>query len=358
MTEEAVIQEAGYPGEISNLYPPLDLRHLKHLTDASGIIQHAYFTIPNRRTGYCVDDNSRALLVALQCYAKSRDPDLLRLASTYLSFMRYAHLPDGRFHNFVAYDQSFLDAVGSEDCQGRAVWALGYAATDEFAPASITKPANEMFLQALRWVPSINSPRARCYALMGLQYYLSRGGDVPSAKEIASAHGDFLLELLKRNSSPGWTWFEDRLTYANAVLPTGLICAATISEDERYGSAALAALDFLAEVTVRNGILEPVGSNGWYIKRRRRARFDQQVIDAADMVIASLAAYRWSGKSRYRELARTSFDWFFGRNVHNVWLYDPASGGCYDGLTPAGLNQNQGAESIVCYLLAYTEYVP
>ncbi len=128
MTEEAVIQEAGYPGEISNLYPPLDLRHLKHLTDASGIIQHAYFTIPNRRTGYCVDDNSRALLVALQCYAKSRDPDLLRLASTYLSFMRYAHLPDGRFHNFVAYDQSFLDAVGSEDLPGQGclgAWLRG-----------------------------------------------------------------------------------------------------------------------------------------------------------------------------------------------------------------------------------------
>lgn len=338
-------------------HPPLDLRHLRHLTDASGIIQHAYYTIPNRRTGYCVDDNARALLVALQHHARTGDAESLRLASTYLSFMRYARLPDGKFHNFAAFDQGFLDAVGSEDCQGRAVWALGHAAVDQYAPASITGPAMDMLKQALQWVPTIFSPRARCYCLLGLEGYILGGGP-RTVLDVVRTHAEFLVSALHHHSTEGWTWFEPVLAYANAVLPAGLLAAASVCEEDRYADAALTALDWLAEVTVRDGVLEPIGSNGWYRRGRRRARFDQQVIDVADMVLAARAAYRITGKRCYLDLAELSFQWFSGRNVHGVAVYDPASGGCYDGLTPHGLNQNQGAESIVCYLLAHMAHVP
>jgi uncharacterized protein YyaL (SSP411 family) len=342
----------------SLLYAPLDMRHLKQLTDASGIIQHGHYSIPNRRTGYCVDDNARALLVALEHHRRTLDPESLRLASTYLSFIRYAQISGGQFHNFAAYDQSFLDDVGSEDCQGRAIWALGVASAAGFAPPTITEAANHLFEEAARHIPKLISPRARSYAMLGLEHHIERSDSATPARDLAADHGERMLTLLKRHSAPGWNWFEPVLAYANAILPLGLISAARICEEPKLAEVALSALDFLMEVTIQDGVLQPVGNNGWYRMGRRRARFDQQVIDAADMVLACLAAHRWSWREQYLEAAKTSFEWFFGRNVHGLPLYDPASGGCCDGLTPRGVNQNQGAESIVCYLLAHMAYIP
>ena len=106
--------------------PPFDLTHLKRLTDDTGLIQHAKYIVPDRHTGYCLDDNSRALMLCAWAYSLLRGEDAKELISTYFSFTHFMQNPDGRFRNFMDYQRHFLDETGSDDAFGRALWALGY----------------------------------------------------------------------------------------------------------------------------------------------------------------------------------------------------------------------------------------
>ena len=330
--------------------PKLD--HLARMTDGTGMIQHAVYSLPDRATGYTTDDNARALVAALKVYETAGSGLALRLAETYLGFLIHAQLPCGRFHNLMGYDRRFLDRVGSEDSIGRAVWGTGYACSSR-AGVRLGLAAARVLERALPWLTELEAPRARAFAALGLYHYLSACTADRTALATLHALADSLVESLRCSSVGQWRWFEDTLTYSNAIMPTALLRAYARAGDRGHLEAGLGALEFLTRHLWRDGYLKLVGHAGWYPRGGSPAEFDEQPVDAADMVQAYAAAYSVTGDPAHHDLALAAMDWFFGRNALGLPLYDPGTGGCYDGLTPTGVNLNQGAESLVSFLLAH-----
>jgi len=332
-------------------YPAFRLDHLRALTDSTGLIQHAIYSIPNRKTGYSIDDNARALMVVLEHIDRTEDSQALHLASTYLSFLHYAQTPSFRFHNFMAYDQTFLDKEGSEDSFGRTLLACGFALGSR-VHENIKRVARELLDNSIRWVPTLASARSRAYAIQAL-YYAHRAEPERDRLPLLMQVADSLAEMFERNAHSEWVWFEPFLTYCNGLLPHTLFLAYELTEKPSYLQVAKRSLDFLIQNVMVGGVLQPIGSDGWYIRGQERAWFDQQPVDAASMVSACVAAAEISGEKSYSEVATAAFDWFFGANVLREPLYDPVTGGCFDGLQPDRLNLNQGAESTLSYLMAH-----
>jgi hypothetical protein len=274
------------------------------------------------------------------------------LAYKYLSFMRYAQTPDGRFRNFLAYDRNWLEPEGSEDSYGRALWGLGYAMVNKDVASGLARAAQDVFDAALPWLDGLRSPRASAFALLGLHWRyrtLARGEDL----ERIHRHADIMLEHYRDTAWDDWQWYEEYLTYCNGTLPQALLVAYQDTKEEEYLVTGCRSLDFLLETLFVNGRLELIGQAGWHPRKGPRAFFDQQPVDAEATVEVCLEAYRVTGKARYYDLAFRAFEWFLGRNRLGLPLYDPDTGGCYDGLAPEGINQNQGAESTLSYLLSY-----
>jgi len=338
--------------------PGFKLDRLRRLTDDTGVMQHALYALPNSHHGYSVDDQARALIVVLKHFNLVGAWESLDLASTYLRFLNYAQLPDGRFHNFMSFDRRWEDPVGSEDCNGRAVWALGYTAlTGVEEDLQIT--AKEMMVRSYPWLRRLRFLRARAFAITGLYYYLHAEPEDERARDLVQRHATALVEAFERTAGQGWEWFEDNLTYSNGRLPYALLLAYLVTWNQRYLEVAKASLDFLLKVV---HIESPeticlVGQSGWYPRGGECARFDQQPVDASALVDACLAAYHVLGDRRYLAEAHMAFEWYHGRNILGCSLYCEHTGGCFDGLTPHGANRNQGAESTISYLLAYLNMV-
>jgi uncharacterized protein YyaL (SSP411 family) len=338
-------------------YPPIVLEHLETLTDRTGVIQHAIYSIPNRRTGYTTDDNARALIVALQEYERTGDRRLLRLVSTYLSFLHYAQTSSRRFHNFMSFDQIFLDDEGSEDCFGRVLWACGEALATNIHE-NVKKVARRLFDDAVRWLPTISYIRGRAYAALGCYFYLKAQPDADAVRRHFERLADSLCKTFRTNATPDWAWFDAYLTYSNGMPPRALLLAYQTLDKQEYRDVALQSLDFLNSLTNIDGIHHPIGCNGWYIYGDERAWFDQQPVDPMASVMANLTAYDVTCDKSYLQHAKIAFDWFFGGNSIGEEMYDPVTGGCYDGLTPSGPNLNQGSESTICCLLAQLAMAP
>lgn len=338
--------------------PALDLGHLRALTDDTGILQHAAFTVPRYDDGYCLDDNARALLLlTLIEDAGSEDVAAMRLLSSrYLAFVSHAfHASVGRFRNFMSYSRRWLEECGSEDSHGRALWALGTVVGRSANPGRYSL-AGQLFHAALPATATFTSPRAWAFTLLGIDEYLRAfGGDtvVQTARKALAAR---LLELYVRASAPEWAWFEERATYCNARLSHALIVSGARIDDEAMRASGLRSLDWLyGKQLSADGMFAPIGSNGFYQRGGGRARFDQQPIEACAMTAACLEAHRVTGARRWLDRARVAFDWFIGDNELHAPLYDARSGGCRDGLHADRVNENQGAESTLSFLLALTE---
>jgi glycosyltransferase involved in cell wall biosynthesis len=343
--------------------PELKLDHVNRLTDETGMLQHAIFTIPNRAEGYTTDDNARALiftvLLAQLCkdqpgQADSVTPDF---SSRYLSFLEHAFNPkNGRFRNFLAYDRRWNEIEGSEDCHGRALWGLG-TVLGRSEDQGLRCAAGRLFEFSLPAVLEFNSPRAWAYTLLGIQEYLNSYPGDRDAQKVRSVVSQRLLEMYESVRRPDWKWFENVLAYANARLPQAMLLVGSACSDDRMVSAGLEALDWLS-TTQRcetNQHFVPIGSQGFYHQDGEKARFDQQPIEAAGGVSACLEAYRVTGDSRWRSEAWSAFNWFLGDNDLQASLYDSVTGGCRDGLHPERANQNQGAESTLSFLMALLE---
>ncbi len=339
------------PGEL----PPLKLDHLHHMTDETGMLQHAIFTVPNYREGYTTDDNARALMVSALLEALGNS-EALELASRYLAFIWYAFNPEtGRFRNFMDYQRHWLEDGGSDDSHGRALWALGTVLGRSNAPA-LQSMAGRVFEQALPAILDTSSPRAWAFALIGIHEYLQRFAGDRRAGQVREDLAGRLLALYQHHRTDDWRWFEPGLTYCNAALPHALLMCGQSIPNEALTAAGLESLTWLTSVQRgAAGHFVPIGSNGFYERDGERARFDQQPVEAQAMVSACLEAYRLTGDKRWRKEARRAFEWFLGRNDLNLPIYDPTTGGCRDGLHPDRANENQGAESTLAFLQSLLE---
>jgi len=350
-----------------NQLPPLKLTHVNALTDDTGMLQHAIFTIPNRAEGYTTDDNARALIftVLLAQLDKDKDKDQLGQSESinpdwpfrYLAFLEHAFHPEKRrFRNFLGYDHRWIEDQGSEDSHGRSLWALGTLLARSENPG-MRGAAGRLLEFSLPPALEFTSPRAWAYTLLGIQEYLNSYPGDRDAQKVRSVLSRRLLEMYEAIRCKDWKWFENVLAYGNARLPQAMLVVGSACADDRMVFAGLEALDWLMETQhcETNHHFVPIGSQGFYHQGGEKARFDQQPIEAAGAVSACLEAYRVTGDRRWRGEAWSAFNWFLGDNDLQLPVYDPETGGCRDGLHPDRVNQNQGAESTLSFLMALLE---
>ncbi len=348
------LQESPLACPLPPRLPSLDLDHLRAMTDDTGMIQHARYTVPNRHHGYSTDDNARALIaVVLAKYVRPDDPTLARLAMQYVAFLDYAfNAKTGRFRNFMTYDRRWLEPQGSEDSHGRSLWALGTAvALDQNEGHRML--AAELFRQALPAERHFRSPRAHAFTVLGLRAYLEWFESDDPARQTLRESSRRLLKTFREGASDDWPWCEDILTYTNAKLPHALIVAGRVFDDEEMIETGLRSLTWLMDVQRdENDCFSPVGNAGWYPRGGEKARYDQQPVEAHASLEACLAAHEATHEAAWLDQAQRTFEWFLGRNDMLWPLYDASTGGCRDGLSARGINQNEGAESTLAWLLS------
>jgi hypothetical protein len=353
--------------------PRLSLEHLHRLTDDTGLFQHAKFTIPLRSEGYTADDNARALIVANKYYALNRDAESLRLLDRYLAFVLHSQNDDGIVRNFMNFNRTWQKAEPVHDALGRVIWAFGEL---------LAKPPSKIYIPIVKERIDISAPliekqypRGLSYSILGLAGYLKQFPDAGDIRECMKKAADKLVLQYEQNHQPGppkgevspsalpmadWPWFEDILTYDNAIMPCALFTAATTLKEKKYLDVAQKTCDFLLANTITKNPLTTlgtghfsfVGCQGWFPKGKPKVQFDQQPIEAASTILMLKAAYKATKDKKYLALQRKAFNWFLGENDLGVPLYDSKSKGCSDGLGAEGINLNEGAESTLSFLLS------
>ncbi len=334
--------------------PELKLDHMKAFTDDTGIMQHANYTIPDRTHGYCTDDNARALLVAAmgQKYLPTNGQGLSYLTGHYLGFLLYSYNEkNGRFRNFMTYSREWLEDVGSEDAHGRVLWCLGKSVAFLDDPGHLAI-STTLFNKAIRAVENFHSPRAIAFCLVGMHAYLKKFSGDSDVRRIREILAERLYGQFKNNSTHDWPWLENTLNYSNGKLPQALLLSGQWMQKSEMTDMGLNSLKWLLSIQTEDSHFVPIGSNGWYEKGGRKARFDQQPIEANAMIDACVEAFNVTRDKMWIESAVMCFNWFLGNNDLNMLLYDAKTGGCRDGLMADGINQNEGAESTLEWLLS------
>ena len=335
--------------------PELNAGHMLSMTDDTGILQHAIFTIPNSSEGYTTDDNARALIVStLLDKAHPGWAAEAHLSHRYLAFLWLAFNRDtGRFKNFLGYDRRWLEDVGSDDSHGRALWSLGNV-LGQSRDAGLRGAAGRLFEAAVPTTLTFTSPRAWAFSILGMQAYLDWFPGDRAIQGFRNTLANQLLDIYERSHSATWHWFEKSLSYSNSRLSQALILAGWRSDNQRMIEAGMDSLKWLVAEQHREDaeIFVPIGSNGFFIEGNGKARFDQQPVEACATVAACLEVYRLTEEGQWLVEAQRVFRWFFGKNDLRVPLYDAITGGCRDGLHPERVNENQGAESTLSFLMA------
>jgi glycosyltransferase involved in cell wall biosynthesis len=337
--------------------PHIKLDHLTRMTDSTGVFQHAVFSVPNFSQGYCTDDNARAFILAVLLGELGEHPEpARRLATTSAAFLHHAFdTATNRFHNHMSFERRWLDEHGSEDCQGRALWALGIG-VGRSPLRSFQMMAGQLFALALPAVVGFSSPRAWAFGLLGIDEYLRRLGGDSMVSQTREALTCRLMDRFDASAHPDWPWFEEELSYDNAKLAQALIVSGHATGQKPVLERGLQALRWLTRLQIsEKGHFRPIGSNGFYRRGGARATFDQQPVEAQATVSACLAAYRATSDPCWYEQAQCAFDWFIGWNDLGLELYSPEAGGCCDGLHVDRVNGNQGAESTLAFLLSLAE---
>jgi glycosyltransferase involved in cell wall biosynthesis len=334
------------------IMPKFSMTHILRLTDDTGIVQHAKYGIPNLKEGYCLDDNARALIMALMAYQRNKSREAIELLPVYLSYIHYMQTEDGNFRNFLSFNRQYLDEVGSEDSFGRTIWALGYligcAASNSYREFAI-----ELFQKSIRHFKDLRHLRGMANSIIGLSLYLQTfPTDEGLVNELIKLTQP-LIDAYEKTQSDDWQWFEDKMTYDNAILPLALLHSCEITGNDKARQIALKTMAFLDNLTLSNGYLSPVGNDGWYYRGGRFPIFDQQAIETMAMVLMYFQAYQIFRKPEYIEKMFLCYKWFLGENTLRVPLYDHETKGCCDGLLPTGINRNQGAESTLAYMISH-----
>ncbi|NQT18221.1 MAG: hypothetical protein HQ592_00855 [Planctomycetes bacterium] len=332
--------------------PRINLDHFFALCDDTGIFQHGVHGIPDPKEGYCTDDVARAIIFLCRHPFPPAGSRATTVLLRCVSFLNFANQPDGTFHNFLSYDRRWCDMIGSEDCQGRGIWA---AATAREAPPlnqAARGAAAEIFQRSAPRIARFRSPRALAFAMLGC----TQIQDSDLARDMLRHGADFLVRLFKHTARTGWQWFEEIITYCNARMPQALYAAYDTLENEEYLDVAERSLRFLTSVMFDGNRLEIPGNRGWLKAGQRKPAFDQQPVEAGTMVEALCRAFRTTGCTEHLDRAAHALMWYHGNNRLGIALIDPATGACCDALMPAGVNRNQGAEAVLSYLLARSEY--
>lgn len=340
----------GSPTAFTPLAP--DFAAVERMSDSTGMLQHSIYSVPDRRHGYCIDDNARALMLV------SHMPDMDEVQrdkwmTIYASFVQYAWNPDERrFRNFMNFDRTWCEDVGSEDSNGRTLWALGVTARD--AQSSKHRDwAVRMFDMTASITMELGSPRAHGFAMLGAAAMLDAHPGHALSKTILGRYGDELCALLEVARRPEWEWFEIVLAYDNARLPEALIRAGVALDRPDFIKCGLATLDWIVgKQTSPEGRFRAVGSESFGRVYAEPLQFDQQPLEAQATIDACHAAYVASDDLRWVEEAGKAYRWYLGANDLDLPLATSQDGGCFDGLMPTGLNRNQGAESILALQMA------
>jgi len=334
------------------ILPKFSLTHVVRLTDDTGIVQHAKYGIPNLKEGYCLDDNARALIMALMAYQRNKSKEAFELLPVYLSYIHYMQTEDGNFRNFLSFNRQYLDEVGSEDSFGRTIWALGHLISCA-ASNSYREFALEILRRSFPHFKGLTHLRGMANTIIGISLYLQVfPTDEGMVNELVGLTQP-LIDAYERNDDTDWHWFEEKMTYDNAILPLALLHSAEITGNEKAKKIAMSAMAFLDKLTLANGYLSPVGNDGWYYKGGTFPAFDQQAIETMAMVLMHFQAYQIFRKPEYIEKMFLCYKWFLGENTLRAPLYDHETKGCCDGLLPTGINRNQGAESTLAYLISH-----
>jgi hypothetical protein len=353
--------------------PKPSLEHLHRLTDDTGLFQHAKFTIPLRSEGYTTDDNARALIVATKHYALYRKPETLQLIDRYLAFVLHSHNDDGTVKNFMDFDRTWHKAKPVHDALGRVIWAFGELLANP--PSDIYIPIARERIDIAMPLIKKQYPRGMAYSILGLAGYLKQFPDAENVKSCMANAADSIVSQFEKNMKPAWPWFENILTYDNAMLPCALFTAGISLHDKKYIEIAKKICDFVlthtftaeyaetaeknykinsansAASAVKNGHFSFVGCQGWFPRRGPKAQFDQQPIEAAGTILMLDAGYKATKNKKYLMLRQKAFNWFLGENDLGIPLYDSKSKGCGDGLGKGGVSANEGAESTLSFLL-------
>lgn len=333
--------------------PSFSLSHVKRLTDDTGIVQHAKYGIPNLKEGYCLDDNSRALILGILAYQQNKSKIALDLLPIYLSYIQYMQCEDGNFRNFLSFTREYLDEVGTEDSFGRTIWSLGYLINN--APNnSYREFARELFDKSVPHFKNLKHLRGIANTMIGLANFLKANSSNEQIKEQFDALASSLKNAYKANKKGHWHWFEEKMTYDNAILPLALLCHYEITKDQESIDIALESMDYLSQKTMIQGYLNPVGNDGWlYREGVDMAIYDQQAIETMAMVLMYFKAYEIIHDLNYIKQMYKCYQWFLGENSLKLPLYDHETKGCGDGLQPHGVNRNQGAESTLAYWISH-----
>lgn len=332
--------------------PKVNFSHVNSLTDDTGIIQHAIFNIPNRKEGYCIDDNARALLLSVLNYNNKDHKEELPL-KTYLSFIHYMQTENGEFKNFMSYTKAATEAKGSEDSFGRTLMALGYLMNGVHLKL-LTQTAAGIFSKAYCHIDKLVSLRGIANSIIGVCEFVKYNYPDDIKRDLVIKLADKMMNAYSTHKEDGWNWFETILTYDNAILPLALLNAYEITSDENYFTVAFETMEFLESKVLHGGVFSPIGNQGWCEQGKETfARFDQQGIDAMAMVLFYKQAYRITSDEIYLSKMYTCYQWFLGNNDLKLPLYDSSTGGCADGLHIKEVNQNQGAESTLAYWISH-----
>ncbi|MBI3486218.1 glycosyltransferase [Candidatus Daviesbacteria bacterium] len=336
---------------------PTNISHLLYLTNNTGVVQHASKTTPDLQFGYSSDDNARALIVVSQIYSKNHSEEISRLIKLYSKFLKVAQEPNGKIHTFLNSKEDWDDQAGVTDAFGRSLWGLGfhiYTSKDHFSTADM----DNIFQKSMQQFDNILDLRTAAYSILGLYYYiLAFKNNVMVVKE-ATKHlvklASFLKDSYEKNRSDNWEWFEKDITYDNFRIPQALFAAFLITKNDNFKIVAEASLKFLLELNLddKNKFFDFIGQDGWHSQDGKKAIYDQQPLEAAGAIEANIFASIALKDDSYLDNSLLAFEWFLGNNRNHRSIYDDKSKGVADGLTPRGVNLNQGAESIVCFLMS------
>lgn len=342
--------------DVKFTYPSIQLRHIKRLTTDLGMIQFSKISVPDLSSGYTLDDNARALIAICMHYKLTKDKDDLPYILIYLDFIERCQKPKGDFINYV--DQENREhieqnaEVNLEDSNARAIWALGTVVSySDILPEAISKKATKCLLNSLKWAENIQSPRSIGFATKGLYLYHTAVPNLYVAAIINKLNAK-LLSNYEIHATSDWKWFENYMTYGNGVLPESMLCAYLTTNKPIYKKVALDSMDFLMSKMFKDKNFKVISNDGWLQKGEESNEYGEQPIDVSYTIQTLNSFYNAFGTPEYKNKMKIAFNWFLGKNHLNQIMYNPISGGGYDGLEKENVNLNQGAESTVCYLTA------